>query len=68
MQMAIGRLTLSHEWMPPAIRENNRCVLRHMVDNSKDYDDTGFLLAFSSMVLLKDAVWQRGKLDRMRGH
>lgn len=59
----LARLDAIARMDDPAIRENNRYVLRHMVGNSDDYDDGGFLLTFSSMVLLKDAAWQRGKLD-----
>lgn len=47
----------------PKLREGNEHILRYMAGNSDDYDDAGFLLTFSSMVLLKDAAWQAGRLD-----
>ncbi|MGJ7043652.1 hypothetical protein J2Y63_006938 [Shinella sp. BE166] len=59
----LARLDAIAQMDDPAIRENNRYVLGHMVGTSEDYDDARFLLTFSSMVLLKDAAWQRGKLD-----
>ncbi len=59
----LARLDAIARMDDPAIRENNRYVLRYMVGNSDDYDDAAFLQTFGSMVLLKDAAWQRGKLD-----
>ncbi|MBX5160565.1 hypothetical protein HJB89_26130 [Rhizobium sp. NZLR8] len=59
----LNRLDAIARMDDPKLRENNRYVLHYMVGNSQDYDDARFLLTFSSMALLKDAVWQKGKLD-----
>lgn len=59
----LKRLDMIVQIDDPKLRENNEYVLQYMVGTSKDYDDAGFFLTFSSMVLLKDAAWQKGKMD-----
>ncbi|RWX75960.1 hypothetical protein EPK99_20025 [Neorhizobium lilium] len=59
----LKRLDAIAQMDDPKLRENNRYVLRYMAGNSADYDDARFLLTFTSMALLKDAAWQKGKLD-----